>query len=182
MKKLEIGPGPRRLGDDWMTLDCLPRPDGTVDCVATWGDDPLPFRDGEFDLIYSAHCLEHCSWYKTIAALKETARILKAGGRIEIWVPDFQYIVQCYLRGECGDDWRRFNPDGDYMLYCAGRLFTYGGPGGYADPNWHRAIFDERHLANCLKAAGFCNVQRSTGHERGHRHGPISLGMTGEKS
>lgn len=46
---------------------------------------PLPFKDGEFDMIIANHILEHVpNWWE---CFKECARILKVGGILEIWVP-----------------------------------------------------------------------------------------------
>jgi predicted SAM-dependent methyltransferase len=174
MKRLEIGPGPNKLGPDWITLDCVPGPH--IVFVANWGEDRLPFNDETFDLVYGSHVLEHVPWFRTIDALREVHRILKPCAPLEIWVPNFAVIVSAYLDGEPADNWRKHNDDGDVMTWVNGRLFTYG-----PDPNWHRACFDERHLRRCFEAAGFREVHRLTGRERGHAHGPISLGMRGVK-
>ena len=46
---------------------------------------PLPFRDNTFDLIIANHVLEHVpGWWE---CFKELARVVKVGGRIEVWVP-----------------------------------------------------------------------------------------------
>lgn len=53
----------------------------------TWnlGRTPLPFKDEQFDLIIANHILEHVpDWWD---CFKEFSRILKTGGRIEVWLP-----------------------------------------------------------------------------------------------
>lgn len=46
---------------------------------------PMPFEDETFDLIIANHILEHVpNWW---ACFEDCARILKTGGRLEIWVP-----------------------------------------------------------------------------------------------
>jgi predicted SAM-dependent methyltransferase len=175
---LEIGPGPARLGPEWKTLDCVPRQH--VDFVARWGEGRLPIDDGACELVYASHVAEHLPYWQTVDAFCEVHRILKPGGRFEVWVPDFAYILECYLRGECGDDWRRNNPAGSPMLWAAGRIFAYNN-GGAGEQNWHRAIFDETWLKKCLWDAGFIKNAKLTGHERGHRHGKVSLGCIGAK-
>lgn len=46
---------------------------------------PFPFEDDTFDFILANHVVEHIDrWWE---AFNEMARILKPGGRIEIWVP-----------------------------------------------------------------------------------------------
>lgn len=181
MMKLEIGPGNSRLGPDWQTLDSPRSPYvDSCDFTAEWGDTPLPFGSAEFDLVYASHVLEHVPWFKTIDALKEVYRILKPGGIFEVWVPNFRYLVSCYRTETCGDDWRRDNPNSDPMLWLNGRIFTYGGPLGLADPNWHRAVFDERYLTQCLMEGGFHSITQLE-KPRGHDHGPINLGLSGTK-
>lgn len=176
MRRLEIGPGNGRLGPDWETLDSL----GTADYKAEWGTDRLPFADSSFALVYASHVLEHVPWFKTSYALREVHRILEHNGAIEIWVPDFQYLVNCYLSQTLGDDWRHENPNDDPMVWLNGRIFTYGGPLGLGDPNWHRAVFDKKYLTQCLVEAGFHSIM-DLHTPRGHDHGPINLGLSGIK-
>lgn len=168
MRALEIGPGKRRILPGCITTDCTAR-DG-VDVLSNWGHVPLPFKDGEFDLVYACHVLEHVPWWKTQTALKDVLRILKPGGCFEVHVPDFNYIIQCYFHGACGDDWRKFNPDNDPMVWVNGRIFTHG-PN---DDNIHRACFDKTSLRQHLTQAGFINI----GHDnkpRTNNHGRINL-------
>lgn len=48
-------------------------------------DNALPFPDGTFDFIIANHVLEHVpNWFETF---KEMARVLKVGGRLEVWIP-----------------------------------------------------------------------------------------------
>lgn len=55
------------------------------DVVWSMENTPLPFKDGEFDIIIANHVLEHVkNWW---ACLNDMARILKVGGKMEIWVP-----------------------------------------------------------------------------------------------
>lgn len=171
-RRLEIGPGSERLpGFETLGLS------GDCHHAVEWGAEPLPFEDGTFAELFTSHCLEHVPWFQTASALKEAFRILSSGALIEVWVPNFEYIVRCYLEGHCGDSWRRNNDGGDFMLWANGRIFTYGP----TDPNWHRAVFDERYLARSLSAAGFVDEKRLTTRTRGTSHGPIDLGMTARK-
>lgn len=175
MRPLEIGPGEHPLpGFD--SLDSVPR--RGVKYVARWGEEPLPIEACSYTFVFASHVLEHVPWNRTIAALREANRVLRPGGVLEVWVPDFAFIVDCYLRRRCGDRWRRDNPEGDPMLWVNGRVFTYG-PG---EENWHKACFDARHLRQCLQRAGFVGVERLDRRTRGVSHGAIDLGMRGTKS
>lgn len=177
MRNLEIGPGRRKLGHNWVTMDCVMRP-GVVDIAHDLRETPLPFKDGEFNLIYLSHVLEHVEWTKTNAVLLELHRILKPGGAVEIWVPDLKKLVAGYLDNSLikNDGWYRFNEDKDPVRWFNGRLFTYG-PG---EENFHRAAFDTNYLKRCLEQAGFHTID-PLNKPRGADHGWINLGMRGVK-
>lgn len=166
-RSLEIGPGSNPLGG-FESMDISS--DATYS--AEWGVQDIPTPDMYFNEVYASHVLEHVPWHQTIAALKEARRVMYPGSPIEIWVPNFAYICEKYLSGECGDDWRRHNPTGDPVLWAAGRIFTYG-PAG----KWHRAMFDADHLSKCFIQAGFYQPQLIPKRTRGTSHGPIDLGM-----
>jgi len=56
-----------------------------VDVVWDLSKTPMPFKEGEFDLIVANHIFEHIeNWW---GCFKDCARILKVGGKIEIWLP-----------------------------------------------------------------------------------------------
>jgi SAM-dependent methyltransferase len=183
LRCLEIGPGDCPIDPGWDTVDSkIARIGRGTDGYKQypfggWGYELIPAARGTYDLVYASHVLEHVPWYKTVNALKDVWRILKPGGTIEVWVPNFWYLVQCYQERICGDRWKKHNRRRDPMLWLNGRLFTYG-PG---DDNWHRACFDGGHLANCLQQAGFTDVARIPRRTRGRSHGKIDLGMTGRK-
>lgn len=174
LRRLEIGPGRKRhqrvAGFETIGLG------GHCQTEHEWGATPMPFTDGTFVEIFSSHCLEHVPWFRTVFALRDAYRILVGGGVLEVWVPDFEYLISCYHDRRCGDDWRVHNEDGDAMTWLNGRIFTYG-PGA----NWHRAVFDAYHLSRCLTKAGFVDVVRLTERTRGVGHGEIDLGMRARK-
>jgi SAM-dependent methyltransferase len=153
--KLEIGPSSQRIWPDCDTLDMIQRP--LVKHVARWGYERLPFDDNTYEAIYSSHVLEHIPWNRTQDALGEVYRILKPGGTFEVWVPNFEVIVQCYLNGKFTEDWTPCNPNRDIMLWVAGRL--YWGDAD-AEDGIHRACFDWPYLERCLRLAGFVDVER----------------------
>ena len=56
-----------------------------ADVIWNLGKTPLPFKDEEFDMIIANHILEHVpDWWN---CFKECSRILKTGGRLEVWLP-----------------------------------------------------------------------------------------------
>ncbi len=67
----------------------------------------LPFRDGEVDACYASHVLEHLTQEQARTFLRESYRVLRAGGIIRLAVPDLEGIAREYLRtlegAEAGD-------------------------------------------------------------------------------
>jgi len=174
MRALEIGPGTHPVNKGWMIMDMIDRP--YVDINHDVRIRPWPITSGIYDLVYMSHILEHVPWFDTVATLREVHRILRPGGEVEIWVPDFEKIVKAYLNKKPGDSWFKFNSNKDFMTWINGRLFTYG-PG---EENWHRATFDEVYLKQRLKEAGFRHTQKLL-KPRGYDHGMINLGVAAVK-
>jgi SAM-dependent methyltransferase len=180
MRCLEIGPRPAKLGKEWVTVG-LDENDYT-DHHAIWGVDRLPFEDGSFDLFYASHVIEHVPWWLTFDALREAHRVLAPGGEIELHTVDFRVVVDAYLARKPVDTWTAAGRNADRLpvLWAASRLISYGN--SFEDPQWHRALFDEEHLAYCLVKAGFVSPVRITTGPRGpEKHGAINLGMKAVK-
>jgi SAM-dependent methyltransferase len=186
--ELEIGPHPDfpHEGYDTVNVDygdfttTERGPSYGEEYVATWGEEPLPIEDNRYEFILAAHVLEHVPWFKAEDALREACRVLKPGGLIEIWVPNFAYLVKKYHQQRCGDLWRKHNDDDNFMTWINGRLFTYG-----PAPNWHRAAYDFDYLKYRMMRAGFDKVveidrlgQRTFPRES---HGPMELGVRAVK-
>ena len=185
-RKLEIGPGEERI-EGFETLNIYPGKNVDYACDAAGR---LPFDDGDFSIVYASHILEHIPWYQVADVLKEWVRVLKPGGRLEIWVPDGLKICKAWVNAETDgsrefedDNWFRFNPDRDPCIWASGRIFTYGdGTGRINDPNWHRSVFSERYLAGLLEKAGLSEVRRMDPKDvRGFDHGWINMGFLGIK-
>ena len=171
MIKVEISPGKKRLSEEWETIGI----GGDIDKTFKWGRDKFPYKKDSVDIIYASHVLEHIWWYDTVRVLEDALEVLKPGGRIELWVPNFSRIAASYYNRECGDKWRKWNPNNEYMTWVNGRLFAYG-----SAENTHRACFDGPHLVSCLQKAGYDEIfpLRTP---RGVSHGIINLGMCGVK-
>lgn len=153
-----------------------------------WGSSPLPFEDNSFKLVFASHVLEHIPWYRTDAAIAEVYRVLAVGGEFEVYVPDFSYIVSCYQNKKCGDKWRVFNPEGDWMTWVNGRLFTYGEDSKELISKerpllgtHHKAVFDDEYLANKLRKAGFSSVRTLTKRRNGKAHSVVEAGAIAVK-
>lgn len=183
IRHLEIGPGAKRV-EDFETLNVV---GGRHVDYVTDATRNLPFPDDSFDIVYASHVLEHIPWYESRNVLEEWTRILKPGGRLEIWLPDGELICEVILDLSHGKDnpayrdgWKMLNPEGDPFLWANGRLF-YGANNAY--PSWHKAIFTETSLKALFETVGLQDVHRvdESVYRGGANHGPINLGIWGTK-
>ncbi|MBS0156917.1 MAG: methyltransferase domain-containing protein [Nitrospira sp.] len=80
---------------DWINLDVRPHSPS----VQTWDvGNGLPFENGQVDVCYASHVLEHFTQEKAKRLLLECHRVLCPGGIIRLAVPDLEGIVREYLR------------------------------------------------------------------------------------
>lgn len=138
--KLHIGCGERNLAG-YKHYD-IRKIDEHIDYVGK-AEDLSQFEDGTLDEIYACHLLEHFGRWEIDNVLKEWNRVLKAGGKLRIAVPDFEAVVQEYVE----------NHDLEKLM---GLL--YGGQN--YDYNYHYTTFDFAFLKMKLQDSGFGNVKR----------------------
>jgi ubiquinone/menaquinone biosynthesis C-methylase UbiE len=84
MKKLHLGCG-EEIKKGYVNLDLLPIKG--VDVVWDCDKFPYPFKDDEFDEVYTSHTLEHLE--DLVAVMTELERICKNKAKIKIVVPHF---------------------------------------------------------------------------------------------
>ena len=170
--RLEIGGGTHPLSDFEQ-----------LDTEILWGTDPLPYKNDTITYIYTSHCLEHIPWWKTKEALQECFRILKPDGILEIWVPDFNIIMDVALNKiHITDEWWHLNPDKNTMCWVNGKIFRSPFCGEIEDNRMcHQAVFTEEYLKYCLENCGFNNSQRIIKRTKGYNHGIIDLGIQTSK-
>ena len=58
----------------------------------------FPFPDNSFDVAYSSHVLEHFTPQQGAFLIRESCRVLKAGGTLRTVVPDLEASCREYLR------------------------------------------------------------------------------------
>lgn len=92
MKALNLGCG-ERTNPHWTNVDVASHP-GVQVCDLSRG---IPFPDGEFDIVYHSHLLEHFSPSKGQALLRECFRVCRSGRIIRLAVPDLEQIARLYL-------------------------------------------------------------------------------------
>jgi SAM-dependent methyltransferase len=94
--KLEIGAGEKPHPDYDLHVDLLALPDIEVRCAI----DRLPFATGSVEALRANHVLEHQSYELISETLREWARVLRPGGRIDIGVPDARFVATQWVNGE----------------------------------------------------------------------------------
>ncbi len=142
--RLNLGCGPRPL-EGFVNVDLLEGPG--VDVVADVGGS-LPFGDGEVELIYASHVLEHLPTAQVPVVLREWRRVLRDGGVVLIGVPDLDRIAKL-LSSRSG--W--FTPPNEPWVGV-----VYGGQKD--DLDFHKTGFTAPSLAALLESTGFGSVKR----------------------
>jgi len=140
LKKLEIGSG-NKPTPDYLHFDI--RSDIGADVV---GDaKALPFKDEEFDEVFSRFFLEHLPRKEARVALKEMFRVLKSKGRIEIIVPNIAYFFKLFLE-----------ETGQKKEWALNKIYGFE---NYKEDH-HYFGYDEETLTKSLEEAGFVNIKK----------------------
>src|SRR4030095_1819575 len=103
----------------------------------------LPLEPESFDLVYSAHVLEHTHRHSVLAVLHHWRSLVKKGGILRLAVPDFNAIARWYF----------LHPEQIGLL----QGLLYGGQD--APLNEHHLAFDRASLENMLSAVGFAIIR-----------------------
>lgn len=103
------------------------------------------FKDGEIEEIYASHILEHFHKPETLKVLEEWHRVLQKGGTLHLSVPDFEAVVDMYIKsGWILSTWL------DHLMH-----------GDQADPqSFHYTCFTYPTLSGMLSKVGFSRIQR----------------------
>jgi predicted SAM-dependent methyltransferase len=130
---LNLGAGDMGHTEGILNVDCRKLPN--IDVVADVKD--LPYKDGEVDGILNRNLIEHFGRHEIKDLLKEWARVLKPGGKIQIETVD---------AGRTMTKWKDIPEENllDGML----------GAQTYPE-NFHKMLFTDKILERFIKEAGF---------------------------
>jgi len=98
----------------------------------------LPFKTGDYDLVYSCHVLEHFKLSEISAVLDEWVRIMKPEGEMRLVLPNLEWAARHIVNREV---------DKDVMNVVYGEQ-------NYIE-NFHRAGFTPDMIEGALKKKGF---------------------------
>lgn len=110
----------------------------------------IPFKDGTVDFLYASHLLEHLHRDEAERLVRDGFRALKPGGVFRICVPDLDYAVSLYRKGEKRRSLQYF--------------FNERKQDGYT---YHRYLYDEELLSGLLKDCGFSRARKCAFREGG---------------
>lgn len=144
---LEIGSGPRKGNNGWITLDLCKGSDIYWDLSL-----PLPFPDNSISKIYSSHLLEHFSHSELMKLLTQCYGVLKPDGVFSVCVPNAGIYIKAYSKSD------NFSPKSIYKpaLFSNSRI-DYVNYIAYMGGE-HKYMFDEDNLLFILKKVGFKDV------------------------
>jgi len=137
---VHIGCGEQN-GPGFINIDARPFPH--VHIITDDISSLVEFKDSEVDLIYMCHVLEHFKEDNLREVLSEMKRILKKGGVLRISVPDFDRLIEVY--------------NGTGMDINAIKYVLMGGQQHKYD--LHYSLFNQKHLSELLKEAGFAKIR-----------------------
>lgn len=104
------------------------------------------FADGSISVLFASNILEHFPHTKTLDVLREWNRVLEAGGKLHLSVPDFSRVAELYVKHGFSE-WIQNFLMGDQEYKTA----------------FHYAIFDESRLMKLCGDAGFSTFERVYG-------------------
>ncbi len=139
IKKLEIGSG-NKPTKGYVHFDIR----GDVGADFVGNATKLPFKNEEFEEVFSRFFLEHLPRTRAKLALKEMFRVLKKEGRLEIIVPNLEYFCKIFLEEK-----------GQKKEWALNKIYGFE---KYQEDH-HFFGYDEEILATFLKEAGFKEIK-----------------------
>lgn len=111
----------------------------------------LPYEDNSVNYIYTSHFLEHVERDEAIQIINECYRVLKPQGMIRIVVPDFELLVDKYVKKDI---------DVDNFLNALEMFPKKGFFKFLYSKDRHKWMYDFHSLNKLLIMCGFKNITR----------------------
>lgn len=105
----------------------------------------LPYEPGTVSEIYAGHILEHFRFDEGKKALRYWYMLLRPGGIISVVVPDFDFLVQEYVK----------NPTPENLIVL-NDTYIYSG----IQPSPHQYAYSAALVKKVMTDAGFINIER----------------------
>lgn len=125
----------------------------------------FPFNDASVKFIKLRCVAEHLDLHDLRKILKESLRILKKGGKVEIIVPDLEYAILSYINSKFKlSDYEGVGiiPNEYNGLKSKGAIFNMM----TLFDSQHKIMFDYDFLREVLKDIGFTKVKRKKSNEK----------------
>jgi len=153
---LELGGGDARNS----AADCMVdvRQTAQTDFTCDLSNPPWPLMNNEWDCVLAHFLLEHISFAKLPAVLREVVRILKPGGR----------FIACTPNHDAQIKWLKDHPEGwdGKDAFTATSELLYGSQDMELDANVHRCFLTPEIVVKLCRDAGFVDVTVSPYGER----------------
>ena len=139
IKKLEIGSGTKpKQGYVHFDIRKLQGTDVVGDAKK------LPFKDKEFESVYSRFFLEHLPRKDALLVLKEVFRVLQNKGLIEIIVPNLAYFCKLFVEEK-----------GQKKEWALNKIYGFE---NYKEDH-HYYGYDAQTLSDALSETGFTDIE-----------------------
>jgi hypothetical protein len=106
----------------------------------------VPFKDGEFDIVFAHFVLNKIEWFKGVQTVVEWARALKDGGTLHLAVPSQRWLGASLARTEVGTHVK---------------VLLYGSQ--QSKYEFYRSCYNVSDLRMIFEAAGLATVKARTG-------------------
>ena len=145
--RVQLGPGQQNYIPGWVNVDA----NAFTGKVDVWADlrNPLPFRDGTVEALYSHHVIEHLP--SLVAHFSEAFRCLQPGGLYRVGGPNGDSAIRKFVEGDL--NWFGNFPD---------RRETIGGKfeNFVFCRQEHLTILTASYLEEILTRIGFVQLRR----------------------
>jgi predicted SAM-dependent methyltransferase len=157
IRKLHIGCGHHIL-KGWLNSDYYPQSTQILHLDAT---KPFPFKDGEFDYVFSEHMIEHITYSEGLHMSAECRRVLKPNGTLRIATPNLSFLVALYqndMKTDLQKDYIKWSTD--QHIPSAPSYEAIFIINNFMRDWEHKFIYDEKTLRYSLENAGFAKIAK----------------------